>query len=138
MASAAAGRGGGHGKQAVLSGLTGKDIWDRELALSIGMEALFTTALGLQAPWEVSDFNLDVAARRIDFEVDCKADSLDCPVCGAKAQGIHSRVRRSWRHLDFFQYEAWVHAEVPRVKCRSCGKTTRVPVPWARPGGCVR
>lgn len=98
------------------------------------MEALFTTALGLQAPWEVIDFNLDVAARRIDFEVGCKADSLDCPVCGAKAQGIHSRVRRSWRHLDFFQYEAWVHAEVPRVKCRSCGMTTRVPVPWARPG----
>ncbi|WP_299158325.1 hypothetical protein [Accumulibacter sp.] len=22
---------------------------------------------------------------------------------------------RSWRHLDFFQYEAHLHAEVPRV-----------------------
>ena len=98
------------------------------------MEALFTTALGLQAPWEVTDFKLDVGARRIDFEVDCKADSLSCPACGASAQSIHSRVRRSWRHLDFFQYEAWVHAEVPRVKCRSCGQTTRVAVPWARPG----
>jgi transposase len=59
---------------------------------------------------------------------------LDSPVCGAKAQGIHSRVRRSWRHLDFFQNGAWAHAVVPRVKCRSCGKTTRVSVPWARPG----
>ncbi|MBK7677524.1 MAG: transposase family protein [Candidatus Accumulibacter sp.] len=24
---------------------------------------------------------------------------------------------RSWRHLDFFEYEAHLHAEVPRVAC---------------------
>lgn len=24
---------------------------------------------------------------------------------------------RSWRHLDFFQYEAWLHADVPRIQC---------------------
>ncbi|MBP9034884.1 MAG: ISL3 family transposase, partial [Pseudomonadales bacterium] len=44
------------------------------------------------------------------------------------------RVRRSWRHLDFFQFEAWLHAEVPRVQCSGCGKTTQLPVPWAREG----
>jgi transposase len=43
-------------------------------------------------------------------------------------------VRRSWRHLDFFQFEAWLHAEVPRVQCSGCGKTTQLPVPWAREG----
>ena len=47
---------------------------------------------------------------------------------------IHDRVRRSWRHLDFFQFEAWLHAEVPRVQCSGCGKTTQLPVPWAREG----
>ena len=36
--------------------------------------------------------------------------------------------------LDFFQYEAWVHASVPRVACTACGKTSQVPVPWARAG----
>src|SRR5690606_40680483 len=41
---------------------------------------------------------------------------------------------KQWRHLDFFQFEAWLHAKVPRVKCTSCGKTTQVEVPWARPG----
>ena len=31
---------------------------------------------------------------------------------------------RSWRHLDFLQYEAWMHAQVPRVGCAACGKAT--------------
>jgi transposase len=43
-------------------------------------------------------------------------------------------MRREWRHLDFFQFEAWLHAEVPRVSCTACGKTTQAPVPWAREG----
>ena len=49
-------------------------------------------------------------------------------------QGVHDRLRRSWRHLDFFQYEAWLHADVPRVACSGCGKTTQVAVPWTREG----
>jgi transposase len=47
---------------------------------------------------------------------------------------VHDRLRRSWRHLDFFQFEAWLHADVPRVACGGCGKTTQLSVPWARPG----
>jgi transposase len=36
--------------------------------------------------------------------------------------------------LDFFQFEAWLHARVPRVACTACGKTSQAPVPWAREG----
>ena len=95
---------------------------------------MFTAALGLVAPWEVAKVELDTAKRRIDFQVTCTARRLACPGCGALDQGIHDRVHRSWRHLDFFQFEAWLHAEVPRVGCTACGKTTQVPVPWARAG----
>jgi len=102
--------------------------------VSVGVEALFTSALGLQQPWMVEDVKLDTAKRRIDFEVGCSAAALDCPQCGALGQRIHDRLRRSWRHLDFFQYEAWLHAEVPRVACAGCGKTTQLSVPWAREG----
>lgn len=102
--------------------------------MSIAVEALFTTALGLQAPWVVAKVDLDTAKRRIDFEVSCDAGKLPCPACGVNGQGIHDRVKRSWRHLDFFQFEAWLHAEVPRVNCSACGKTTQAEVPWARPG----
>ncbi len=102
--------------------------------MSVGVEALFTSALGLQAPWCVAKVDLDTAKRRIDFEVTCDAKKLPCPACGISGQGIHDRVRRDWRHLDFFQFEAWLHADVPRVDCSGCGKTTQVDVPWARPG----
>lgn len=102
--------------------------------MGIAVEALFTSALGLQPPWVVDDVRLDTAKRRIDFEIGCHTSRLACPACGAATQPVHDRLRRSWRHLDFFQFEAWLHCDVPRVACGACGKTTQVAVPWARPG----
>ena len=102
--------------------------------MSMGIEALFTSALGLQAPWSVEKVELDTARRRIDFELTCKANRLSCPHCQAPGQSVHDRIKREWRHLDFFQYEAWLHAEVPRIACAACGKTTQMDVPWAREG----
>ena len=102
--------------------------------MSVQIEALFTSALGLQPPWAVRDVRLDTAKHRIDFDVECKQALLVCPACGAASQKVHDRLARSWRHLDFFQFEAWLHAEVPRVGCAACGKTTQISVPWAREG----
>jgi transposase len=102
--------------------------------VSVEVEALFTSALGLQAPWAVDDVKLDTVKRRIVFEVVCQAALLTCPQCGAAGQRIHDRLRRSWRHLDFLQFEAWLHADVPRVACGGCGKTSQLGVPWAREG----
>ena len=102
--------------------------------MSNQLEALFTTALGLQPPWHVAKVELDTAKRRIDFEVEHSGKRAACPECGAEHQLIHDRVRRSWRHLDFFQFEAWLHADVPRIQCGGCGKTTQMTVPWAREG----
>ena len=102
--------------------------------MSVGIEGLFTSALGLVPPWEVGKVELDTARRRIDFEVRCQALALACPHCGVADQRIHDRLRRSWRHLDFFQFEAWLHADVPRVACTACGKTSQASVPWAREG----
>lgn len=102
--------------------------------MGIEIESLFTSALGLSAPWRVEKVDLDTASRRIDFDLTCDAKRLTCPVCGLVDQGIHDRLKREWRHLDFFQFEAWLHAEVPRVACGGCAKTTQVEVPWAREG----
>ena len=102
--------------------------------MSVAVETLFTSALGLQPPWVVEDVKLNTANRRIDFEIGCQAKALACPACGVNTQPVHDRLRRSWRHLDFFQFEAWLHCEVPRVACGGCSKITQVTVPWARPG----
>ena len=47
-------------------------------------------------------------------------------------QSLHDWLHREWRHMDFFQYEAWLHADVPRVACSAYSKTSQVDVPWAR------
>ncbi|EQD55269.1 transposase IS204/IS1001/IS1096/IS1165 family protein, partial [mine drainage metagenome] len=52
----------------------------------------------------------------------------------AADQPIHDRLTRSWRHLNFFQYQAVLQARVPRVACTVCEKTSQVEVPWARAG----
>lgn len=99
----------------------------------VQVEQLFTAALDLQAPWVVRGVELDSGKRRVDFELVCQTARLKCPGCGAEAHCIHDRVRRSWRHLDFFQLEAWLHAAVPRGRCpEACGKTLTEGVPWAR------
>lgn len=51
--------------------------------MSVGIESLFTSALGLQAPWRVEKVELDTSRRRIDFELTCNAKRLPCPHCDA-------------------------------------------------------
>ena len=79
------------------------------------IETLFTQALGLVAPWQVDHVNFVQEAGRIDFRVKFGAAIHACPACGEGAQPLHGRLARTWRHLDFFEYEAHLHAEVPRV-----------------------
>lgn len=97
-------------------------------------EALFRQALGLTQPWDVERVALDVARSRIDLYVVWRASSAACPACGAAAQKIHDHRGRSWRHLDFFQFEAYVHCELARIACSACQGTTQLGVPWAREG----
>jgi transposase len=95
---------------------------------------LFTSALGLKAPWQVSDIRFEPEQGAIHFDLVCESKRLACPVCDQTNQPIHDRSPRTWQHLHFFQYKAFLHAAVPRVKCGHCGKVTQVDVPWARPG----
>lgn len=97
-------------------------------------EALFRQALGLTEPWDVDRVELDVERSRIDLYVVWRASSAACPACSAAAQKLHDHRQRSWRHLDFFQFEAYVHCELPRIACSSCQGTTQLSVPWAREG----
>jgi len=102
--------------------------------MSIEVETLFTVASGLQGPWAVAKVELNTSKRRIDFDISCQAKRMNCPICGSAAQSFHDSVGRDWRHLGFFQFEAWLHADVACVNCAACGKTTQVAVPWAREG----
>lgn len=99
--------------------------------------SLFTAALGLQEPWKVAGIRFAPDQGESHFDRTCDAKRLGCPACGGADQPIHNRVQWAWRHLHFFQFKAFLHAPLPRVKCGHCGQVTQVEAPWARPGSGV-
>jgi transposase len=95
---------------------------------------LFQLALGLVPPWMVSDAKFDAEKKRLDIGIDFKTGGrFPCPECGKADCPVHDTVKKSWRHLNFFQHEAFLHARVARIDCPEHG-VRLVNVPWARPG----
>ena len=95
---------------------------------------LFQMALSLVPPWIVKESVFDAGEKRLDIYLDfSKGSRFACPECGAVGCPAHDTEEKTWRHLNFFQHEAYLHARVPRVKCEVCG-VKQVLVPWARPG----
>ncbi|MGH9438329.1 MAG: transposase, partial [Terriglobia bacterium] len=107
-----------------------KRVEDRE------MFALFGTALGLSAPWQVGsvEFDKDAGELQIGLEFP-RASRFACPEkgCTNAECPVHDTLEKRWRHLDFFQHQAYLAARVPRVKCAEHG-VHLVEVAWARPG----
>ena len=101
---------------------------------------LFARALNLAHPWQVSSVRFLPAPDNpdslelhivLDYE---KNSHFPCPTsgCGALCP-VHDYAERTWRHLNFFQYKTFIHARLPRIKCRDHGVQT-VDVSWARKG----
>ena len=81
--------------------------------------SLLQQALGLAQPWAVSRSDFDPEAHRLDIEIDFAPGSrFACPTCGAVDCPAYDTERMTWRHLNFFQHEAYLHARVPRVPLR--------------------
>ena len=75
--------------------------------------------------WEVVDVAFNSEPGRIDFHLAFASGTrFACPHCGAEYQPVHDTLERDWRHLNFSQLQAYIHAKVPRVRCNSCAKTT--------------
>ena len=88
----------------------------------------------MQAPWQVTKCEFSVEAKRLDIWLDFERGSaFACPECRAVGCKAYDTEELEWRHLNFFQHQAYLHARTPRVECSQCG-VKRVTVPWARPG----
>lgn len=96
---------------------------------------VFQLGLGLSAPFKVINVELQTDSEEkkslhlfIDFERGSKfldEYGISCPV--------HDTVERTWRHLNFFEHECYLHCRVPRITS-SQENVRQVPVPWAREG----
>ena len=94
---------------------------------------LLQLALMLTPPWQVVSCDLDVTLNRVNIDLDfTKGSRFICPKCSKPDCSVHDTEDKTWRHLNFFQHETYLHARVPRTDCPECG-VKLVNVPWARP-----
>ena len=101
-----------------------------------GLFAMFGAALGLAPPWQVTSVEFDELGGRLEIRLDFPRGSrFACPHEGCKEAScpVHDTVDKTWRHLDFFEHQAYLIARVPRVDCPEHG-VHLVAVPWSRPG----
>ena len=96
---------------------------------------LFAMALGLSDPWYIERIEFDPGKKRLDLHLAFKKGTrFSCPECDSgELCPVHDTKERTWRHLDFFQHQAYLTAKVPRVTCSRHG-VHQVMVPWARAG----
>jgi len=95
---------------------------------------LFQMALNVTDPWFVKDLKFDVEAKRLDIYIDFKKGSTfgffdekkDKEFVGLKA---YDTSNKTWKHLNFFEHECYLHARVPRVKLDN-GKVKQIQTPW--------
>ena len=93
---------------------------------------LFTQALGLEDPWKLDEVKFDPEQGQLDINISYNARrQFPCPSCQSESS-VFDTMERTWRHLNFFQFKAYIHCRVPRIGCPSCG-IKQVDVPWSRP-----
>lgn len=95
---------------------------------------VFAAGLGMVEPWRVVEATFDPEQGRLDLRIDFpRGARFACPEGDEPACPVHDTEAKTWRHLDFFQHQAYLHARVPRVRCPTHG-VRQVQLPWARPG----
>ncbi len=102
----------------------------------LDLNEMFGAALGLAVPWQVVSVEFDPPAGRLDIGLDFpRGARFGCPEpgCAQLVCAVHDTTDKTWRHLDFFEHQAYLSARVPRVQCPEHG-VHLVDVPWARPG----
>ena len=95
---------------------------------------LFQLALNVTEPWFVSDLNFDVEAKRLDVYIDFEKgatfeyEDIDESQNHQDLKAYDTK-NKTWRHLNFFEHECYLHTRVPRVKLPN-GKTKLIKTPW--------
>lgn len=98
------------------------------------LEQLFTAALGITPPWKITSLQFDSDKKRLDIEVEFERGSTfeyEDPDSGEIGHyKAYDTVVKTWRHLNFFEHECYLHAKVPRIKPDGGGIRMILP-PWS-------
>ena len=94
---------------------------------------IFTAALNLNAPWFIEKVRLEKGERKEQIHITISHKKGSCFNYEGQEYPVYDHRDRVWRHLDFFQYECYLHVAVPRVKTKD-NSVRLIAVPWAAPG----
>lgn len=98
------------------------------------MNDLFQQALGIGSPWHIKSIEFNADNKRLDIHVDFKRGATfadDGENVGQKRMyKAYDTVQKTWRHLNFFQHECYLHARVPRIK-RDDGRIRMILPSWS-------
>ena len=89
---------------------------------------IFEQALGLQAPWYIQNIEFSSEHKQLDIYIDFKKGSSFLYEEKGPFKAFDT-VKKSWRHLNFFEHECYLHARVPIVKPQD-GQKRRIKTPW--------
>ena len=85
-------------------------------------EILFAAALQIQEPLYVKQVEFTKEIGELHIYIDFrKGAKFKCPKCGMDGLPVHDTIEKTWRHLNFFQYKAFLHYRTPRSDCPEHG-----------------
>ena len=99
----------------------------------MNIEKLFSEALGISDPYYIKSVNFDSIKKKLDIEVDFIKGSEfkdDSPNSDLKPYKAYDTIKKTWRHLSFFEHECYLHCRTPRIKTKAGGVKLIMP-PWS-------
>lgn len=96
-----------------------------------GMEygRLFETALGITAPWHIERIEFDKKQKQLDIHISFQRGATFPSASEEGQYKAHDTKSKTWRHLNFFEHECYLHCRTPRIKTES--GIELVSPPWA-------
>lgn len=88
---------------------------------------LFEIALGINSPWYVKSVEFTEEKRRLDIYIDFKKGAKFSYEREENLKPYDTK-KKTWKHLNFFEYETYIHARVPRVQ--KGDKVRLIKTPW--------
>jgi transposase len=99
----------------------------------LSQEDLFAKALMVEKPWFVDKVQFDQEGGKLEIWIDFERGSTfyyEDKELGIKGHfKAYDTSQKTWRHLNFFQYQCYLHAWIPRIDIGD-GKVRQVQAPW--------
>ncbi len=92
---------------------------------------LLINTINLEDGYFVKEIAIDDQKREIIVYIDHDKIEHKCPDCDAKSQ-VYDHINKTWRHVDFIDYQVYLEYRNPRVKCENHGVKLQK-VTWAKP-----